>query len=103
METELYNVASPFYVFLHYLFPRLDVWDVLDIISVTMIILYDNYIIIMMSVSTEQEPGKKCSFGTLEIIVPLDQACLFCMCRNIRKKRARGYVNWSNLHLCSSV
>lgn len=56
----------------------------------------------MISVSTEQELGKKCSFDTLEIIAPVHQACLFCMCRNIDgKKRVKGVFNWSNLPLCS--
>lgn len=47
----------------------------------------------MITVSTEQELGKKCNFGTLEKIVPLHHACLFCMCRNIE--------NWSNLPVSS--
>lgn len=47
----------------------------------------------MISVSAEQELGKKCNFGTLEKIVPLHHACLFCMCRNIE--------NWSNLPMSS--
>lgn len=57
----------------------------------------------MISVSTEQEVGKKHSLGTLEIIEPLDQLVYF-VCVEIlkkKKKRGRGCVNWSNLHLCS--
>lgn len=47
----------------------------------------------MISVSAEQDLGKKCNFSTLEKIVPLHHACLFCMCRNIE--------NWSNLPVSS--
>lgn len=81
-------MASPFYIFKHDLFPRLAVWNVLNSVLVIC-----SFWTVMMAVSTEQELGKKCNFGTLEKIAPLHHACLFCMCRNIE--------SWSNLPVSS--